>query len=309
MIDVLLTECEGIVRKEAVQLLSAIHDCKKYAASDLTLIYRTMAHVAVNDLFWEVKVKALEFWHAVIRGQLTYQGVIDGNFPSVTFSKEKKKIVTLTEKEITSRLSRMLDELASSGCLSVLLACMRDEDDVMVVKASVRVIKFLTEFLNKYTYCQQLQESSRFQQLTSEADAEEARMAMATSSMDQTAEDSKMDEGDVELVDAETEFARSDEIIQTIVSAQDINLLSIAYENQMNVDSETDADSHIGKDNLKPLANVTAYQFLREIKSIDLNELVKTRTDWIAHTDSFSSLLNDMMYALQVIPANEADCY
>lgn len=303
------TECEGIVRKEAVQLLSAIHENKKFAADNLQSIYRTMAHVAVNDLFWEVKVKALDFWHSVIRGQLTYQGVIDGNFPSVTFSKEKKKIVTLTEKEITSRLTRMLDELAASGCLSVLLACMRDEDDLMVVKASIRVIKFLTEFLDKYTYWQQLQASSHYQQLMNEAIAEEAaRSANANHRIASSAMDSKMEDED-HSVDVEAELARSDEIIQTIVTAQDINLLSISYENQMNVDIDANAENFDGHDETESLKNVTAYQFLREVKAIALDELVKSRTDWIAHTDSFSSLLNDMMYSLQVIPANEADCY
>lgn len=302
MIGILHTEYEGIVRKEAVQLLSAIHENKKFAAADLNNIYCTMAHIAVNDLFWEVKVKALEFWHAVIKGQLAHQGVIDGNFPSVTFSKEKKKIVTLTEKEITSRLTRMLDDLSASGCLSVLLACMRDEDDLMVAKASVRVIKFLTEFLDKYTYWQQLQESSQYQQFRSDADT----AANANISIDTPTVNSKMeDEG--HAANVESELARSDAIIQTIVSAQDINLLSVAYENQMNVDVDA-AAGHDG-DEAKPSANVTAYQFLREVKAIELDDLVKSRTDWIAHTDSFSSLLNDMMYSLQVIPANEADCY
>lgn len=304
LINTLQTESEAIVRKEAVQLLSAIHENKKFAATELKSIHRTMAHVAVNDLFWEVKVKALEFWHSVIKGQLTYQGVIDGNFPSVTFSKEKKKIVKLTEKEITSRLTRMLDELSASGCLSVLLACMRDEDDLLVVKASVRVIKFLTEFLDKYTYWHQVQESSHYQNLSNVADTEQVRTAHVKNTSAPAAPDSKMDDDDVE-----TELARSDEIIQTIVSAQDINLLSVAYENQMSVDVEADVGNHDISDETKISAIVTAYQFLREVKSIQLDDLVKSRTDWIAHTDSFASLLNDMMYSLQVIPANEADCY
>lgn len=304
LINILQTECEAIVRKEAVQLLSAIYENKKFAAAELNSIYHIMAHVAVNDLFWEVKVKALEFWHSVIKGQLTYQGVIDGIFPTVTFSKEKKKIVTLTEKEITSRLTRLLDDLSASGCLSVLLACMRDEDDLLVVKASVRVIKFLTEFLDKYTYWQQMQASSHYQKLTSDADAEQVRVANVRNSTLAAAVDVKMDDDDVE-----TELARSDEIIQTIVSVQDINLLSVAYENQMSVDVGGDVENHDASDETKPSTIVTAHQFLREVKSIQLDDLVKARTDWIAHTDSFASLLNDMMYSLQVIPANEADCY
>lgn len=280
-------------------MLSIIHENKKFGASDLQRIYRTMAHVAVSDLFWEVKVKALEFWHSVIKEQLAYQGVIDGNFPSVTFSKEKKKIVTLTEKEITSRLTRMLDELSTSGCLRVLLTCMRDEDDLMVVKASVRVIKFLIEFLDKYSYWQQLQESSpnRRESVTTDANMDANTKQVESAFL--PAVDA--------IVNVDVDVARSEAVIQSIVSAQDINLLSIAYGSQMNMEVEMDGEGQNG--DVEPIANVTAYQFLSKVKAIELDALVSSRTEWIEHTDSFPSLLSDMLYSLQVIPANEADCY
>lgn len=284
--------------------MAVMHENKKIAATDLDSIHRTLVHVAINDLFWEVKVKALDFWFSVIRSELTHQGVIDGDFPSVTFSKEKKKIVTLTEKEITSRLTRLLDELSTSGCLNVLLACMRDEDDLLVVKGSVRVIKFLTEFLDKYTYWQQLQEFHPNLQHANAIDSELVKLANARkTNIEQSALGLTLQE------DRSAELARADEIIQTIVSAQDINLLSIACEHQMNMDTDADIDNPMVSGEIMPRTNVTAYQFLREVKSTDLDELIKSRTDWIAHSDSFSSLLNDMMYSLQVIPANEADCY
>lgn len=57
-----------------------------------------MAHCAVNDFYWEVKINALDFWSRVICRQLSHQGMIDGTFPAVTFSKEHKKIITLNEK-------------------------------------------------------------------------------------------------------------------------------------------------------------------------------------------------------------------
>ena len=57
-----------------------------------------MAHCAVNDFYWEVKVNSLDFWRNVICRQFCHQGMIDGTFPAVTFSKEHKKIITLTDK-------------------------------------------------------------------------------------------------------------------------------------------------------------------------------------------------------------------
>jgi hypothetical protein len=78
-----------------------------------------MAYAAVSDLHWEVKVNALEFWEKVIEQHLSDQGMIDGVFPSVTFSKENRKIVSLTENEIKLRLNKVLGELARIRCLQV----------------------------------------------------------------------------------------------------------------------------------------------------------------------------------------------
>lgn len=78
-----------------------------------------MAFAAMSDLHWEVKVNALQFWEKVIERQMSDQGMIDGVFPSVTFSKENRKIVLLTENEIKLRLNKVLGELARIRCLQV----------------------------------------------------------------------------------------------------------------------------------------------------------------------------------------------
>lgn len=66
-----------------------------------------MSHAATVDLHWEVKVKVLDFWHKVLERHLMDQGVIDGTFPKITFSKEHRKIITLTETEIRKRLVKV----------------------------------------------------------------------------------------------------------------------------------------------------------------------------------------------------------
>lgn len=78
-----------------------------------------MAKTAVLDLHWEVKINALKYWNHVITSHLSDQGVLDGHFPKVTFSKENRKIVSLNETEIKRRLNKALDELAKQNCLSV----------------------------------------------------------------------------------------------------------------------------------------------------------------------------------------------
>lgn len=78
-----------------------------------------MATAVLYDLHWEVKVNGLKFWKNVIYTHLTDQGMLDGSFPNVTFSKEHKKIVSLDETEIKQRLNKVLDELAKQNCLGV----------------------------------------------------------------------------------------------------------------------------------------------------------------------------------------------
>lgn len=79
-----------------------------------------MATAAIGDLYWEVQINALSFWAKVIERHMSNQGMIDGAFPQVTFSKENRKIVTLTENEIRLRLKKVLNELSDLGCLQVL---------------------------------------------------------------------------------------------------------------------------------------------------------------------------------------------
>lgn len=286
-----------MVRKEAVVLINSLYENQKVPSNQIESLCSALEEAAVNDLYWEVKVMALNFWHAVIWRQLQHQGVIDGTFPSVTFSKEKKKIVTLTQKEIILRLTKVLDELSAFGCLDVLLTCLEDEDDLLVVKASVHVIKCFSEFLNKYNYWQETQESHK---------NSAAELASLKSKSNSAQTEIVNNDSMIPSPEDTIEFAKSDEVIESILSAQDVNLLAIAYENQMNV---TSPEKNNKIDRIKTQSNVSPHAFLQRIETTDLDELIKVRAQWLAQTESFSSLLNDMSCCLQVNEANEADCY
>lgn len=110
MHEVLVEESEGVVRREGVALLTAIYEKKKLVPprDSLDRVFSVMTYCAVNDLYWEVKTNALKFWMEVMCRQFQHQGVIDNTFPSVTFSKEHKKIVQLTQKEILLRLTKVI---------------------------------------------------------------------------------------------------------------------------------------------------------------------------------------------------------
>lgn len=109
-----------------------------------------MAAAATIDLHWEVKKTALDFWDEVILECLKNKGMIDGSFPEVTFSKECRKIVTLTENEVQRRLNKVLIELSTNGCLTVLMGAVQDDCDVDVVEKAVVVTKKFVKLLNKY---------------------------------------------------------------------------------------------------------------------------------------------------------------
>lgn len=304
------TELEGVVRKEAVSLITCLYENQKVQSNQLQSIYEALSVAAIYDLFWEVKVKAIEFWHCVLKRQLQYQGVIDGTFPSVTFSKENKKIVTLTQKEIILRLSKVLDKLSTSGCLGVLLASLEDQDDVLVVEKGVEVIKSLKEFYHEYNYCKELEENRANMRQPSKSSSAEG-----PGGSKDIKTDIKMDTSPVaEPVEPQTndvDMPNSDDVIQAIISAQDINLLSKAYENQLNVDPiETSKQMSIeNEQHFKLFQMVTPEVFVDKINAINLNDLLQTRTNWLAQTESFSSLLNDMSYSLQAHEQHDADCY
>lgn len=145
-------ENEGIVRKEYCLLIIEIYRSHRIPNQQFELIFPTMAHIAINDLYWEAKVNALHFWYQVILRQFKYNGVIDGAFPAVTFSKKHKKIVTLTPREIELRLDLILDELMTRGALGVLLECLADDCDLEVVKSAANLAECLQNFLAKYEY-------------------------------------------------------------------------------------------------------------------------------------------------------------
>lgn len=263
-----------------------------------------MAFAAIQDLFWEVKVKAIEFWRCVIERHLQYQGVIDGSFPSVTFSKEHKRIVTLTQQEITRRLTKVLTRLSACGCLGVLLATLDDQDDLLVLKNGVSTIKTLTAFFDKYGYCEEVKRNDIFK-------AEKQLSVEISTTKDESGSSSCMNIDTDESKDLGPEVAiDSDEVIQSIVSTQDIALLSKTYENQMNINSMAAEQCHSDyKAFFDKVSNVTPLMFVEKIEATNLDELVQERIQWIAHVGSLGSLLNDMLYSLQAHESHDADCY
>lgn len=248
-----------------------------------------MTEAAVLDLHWEVKVNALEYWRHFIKSHFTDQGMLDGSFPNVTFSKEHRKIVALDEYEIKRRLNKALEELAKQSCLGVLLATLEDESDFEVSKASARIILKLKNFLLKY-----------------KINEPEAPPPSAKDSP--TIDSTYVKENQTfSNVASSTIRKNSSNVIDEIVDANDASLLISLYKNSMKMNEEN-ADMH--KKTLKCISKVTREHFLRSILTNDIEAYINERKRWLkTYTCSFESILEDIVTAHQSTNVNSMDCY
>lgn len=292
ILSAICKEDEGIVRKEIVNLLTVMYENGRLSTEN-PLLFSTMCECAVNDLYWEVKIQALKFWASEIRRHFTNQGMIDGTFPQVTFSKEKKKIVTLTDKEIVLRIDKILSELSSCGCLAVLLRCLNDQCDTEVVKATVVLTKKLFNCFYKYDYIKKISSTS---ETTTPRPPTNAQMSVDEAIvMDSFSMPSPM-------VDLKT----IESVIDSITSTDDINLLAFNYQNHLN--GEASEERNVDVNYYKEFAKITPLEFINKVKIIDIDKLVSIKDDWMKETESFNSLLDDILSGVSGSQA-DVDCY
>lgn len=315
-------------------------------------LYSTLSYCVISDLHWEVKLEALRFWELEFKKQFTNQGMIDGTFPTVTFSKEYKKIVTLTEKEINLRILKVFKELSQRGCLGVMLKCLQEECDLEVIKTAVCMVHCLLEKLKKYNF-ESLVESLDKAPSTSTNTASTPTTPISnpsSPSLDKTLDmqhnlqfqpikpptlvAAEQPKANITIATPETinanqpltleEHAQSDEVIESILSSQDINLLVASYESQLqlNNNGNTSTAENNPEQQDKPLTpcidpnlyktytSVGVKEFMQTIKSIDLEQLLKNHNDWFLGSESFISLLDDIIFSMkQEDESLFADCY
>lgn len=320
-------ESEGVVRREAVNTIREIYSNHKIQAQCLDAVFSVLAFSAANDLYWEVKLNALVFWKVVMCRQFQHQGMIDGTFPAVTFSKEHKKIITLTNKEILLRLRKVLNELSLRGCLGVLLACLGDDCDLEVVRQTVEIIRRLMCYLNKYNYMEECVN----RRVAPASDDRSAFVAVIDTNYSEHKRPSDHQLKSAQRNDADYSsgnvpcLINSDEIIDSIVNLDDVNLLSITYKHNMSVSSSgsepattTPATGGGGchcesskhhDDLFRKYAEVTPEDFLKQVAATDFDELIAGRESWLRKTESFGSLLDDVLFSYYAAEVNEADCY
>lgn len=285
---------EGVVRKEACNVLCEIYQNVKLTPNFKLILYNHMVSSALSDFHWEVQLCALKFWKVVIQSLLNDQGMLDGTFPPVTFSRETRKIVTLNECEIQKRLNRILEELASIGCLTVLVKILHDENEVDIMDASLAVSMELLEILDKYNVPDNLKPNEN-----------------EPKSIDDLLKQIKLDTINVydngEMEEPKN-LSNSENVIESILNADDINLLANIYERHMTLNTaETEP---IAKNQTNLLKFVSPYLFVSFIRSKDFKMVIEQKKNWKDGIKSLSSLLDDVLGIYEVNDeVNSLDCY
>lgn len=286
MRQILLNETEGIVRVEAATFMCVAYEHHQFPKEALEKVYETMVHSSTTDLHWEVKVRSLDFWDKVIQNHLQHQGMIDGHFPSVTFSREHRKIVKLTDSEIRKRLYKVLSQLSVIGCLGVLVSAIKDDCDIEVSKTAVRITQTLADLFKKYGLRCDVSIPTSPQFI-------ENGMSSAISSVSSgiSIEDS------MDIPSTSSEL--NEEIIEQIVSSKDISLLRNVYSGS-DYGSVANFDFQVRK-------IVKPDEFI-EFTQQDLNNMITEKKNWLNGIEDLGSLLDDMLKKYDA-DVNNMDCY
>lgn len=340
LFDVLHNEPEGIVRKEALSTFTKLNSLRRITNRYRDNFYSTLVYCVVNDLHWEVKVEALKAWRSEMCNLLSNEGMIDGIFPPVTFSKEKRKIVQLNEKEINLRFSKILNELSQRGCLGTILKCLNDECDVVVIREAKSLVKNLVDKLDEYNYTYASDTTIPTVNLNNQTSDNNIDIATTTllslnnspSNKNDSTQNSplsatiKLETNSLEIVSGDAEIVElldSEEIIESILDTKDITLLAAAYEQNMHINGENKQSAsshhqanyerkHKNKFYYRQFSNVSAKEFLAIVRRTDFEEEICKQDEWFLCNENLASLLEDILSLFEPesnIERISADCY
>lgn len=295
LLNIVRNNEEGIVRKEACNVLCDMYQNDKLTSAFKQTLYGHMVSTALTDFHWEVQVSALRFWKIVYQSFLTDQGMLDGQFPPVTFSRESRKIVTLNEPEIQRRLLKILDDLAAIGCLTVFVKLVHDDTEVIIMDAALSTSQELYDILDKYKVPSCV--TARPEDPTT-IDIKEVPEILHIKEEPVNLDDS------VEMSDVHA----SENVIEDILNVDDVKLLASIYERHMSLQGQKTEPPLKPKVELRKL--VTPYIFVNHFKNTDFKAIIEEKRKWNDGIRSMSSLLDDVLGIYEIDnEVNSLDCY
>nr|XP_023023764.1 uncharacterized protein LOC111511923 [Leptinotarsa decemlineata] len=295
-LEILHMETEGIVRTEAAVLVHCMYRHQNIPESMLDKFYDVMTHAVVADLHWEVRVKALHFWKSVIDHHLTQQGMIDGTFPSVTFSKEHRKIVNLSEAQIKKGLHQVLRQLSLNGALAVFHSALQDQCDIQVRKYATNTIRDFVALLKKYSVAPEVPPATAASKKPLRNDTSGS---MASSCSRSETGPSSVDDILPSRISCD-DVGDLDKLLEEILDSQDINLLQSVF-------NSLDQPTH-DYIQMKGRTVLSPSEFVNFVYS-NFEFCTNERVEWVEVIDSFSSLLDDILKDYDKDDVNSMDCY
>lgn len=292
LLSILRNNPEGVARKEACNVLCHFYQNLKLSTTFKETLYEHMVSAALADFHWEVQLNALKFWRIVIHSLLSDQGMLDGTFPPVTFSRETRKIVTLTESEIQKRLIRILYELSSIGCLTALVKLLHEDTELDIMETALNISLDLLNILNQYKVPSLLKPGN---------DDVRSIDELLSNIVEENGSQSE------DITEPET-TAKSDNVIEEILNSDDMNLLANIYERHMSL--QGDKTISTSKPRIKLLKRASPYFFVNHLKGTDFKAVVEQKKTWKIGIRSVSSLLDDILGIYEINDqVNEMDCY
>lgn len=276
LVSVLKNNSEGIVRKEAANVLTELYVNQKVTHSLSEMMYKAMIAAAVDDLHWEVQLAALQFWRHAIKFQFSNRGMIDGKFPSVTFSREKRKIIMLNDREIEKIVISIMNDLSAIGCLTVLYKCLNEEWNIDVMELAYSVIKDLVQILDYY----------RIEFVPSETKCED--IDANYESFMECANDVEMN-----LCSPLHNTDNRNEVIENIINTSDAEIVLELY----NMSNEVKEKNLMECDNLftKPVEFIDPYKFIQSFKAADHLAIIDSKKRWHSGPRNLDTLLDDLL--------------
>lgn len=142
-----LTEGEASVRRSAINLIQALFVAGKYEDMMVNTMVVPVIQHAAEDTDDEVRAASLDFIRVHIQGKLNKSGMVDGEFPMMTFS--KGKITRLNKDEVRNRIHTLVTWICDCGYLTSLLTCLKDPVTNVASKA-LEIIQFIGNLITKY---------------------------------------------------------------------------------------------------------------------------------------------------------------
>lgn len=300
---------EGIVRKEAVTVLSEISTHQKINEEFKNLMHNIMYNAALNDLYWEVQLAALSFWKKTIDTHFSYRGMIDGKFPSMTFSKEKRKIITLNREEIHKQLISILNSLALNGCLSVLTKCMNEDYNIKVMEQSYNIAKDLLEILRKYSF-NVMPETAVFFPTTSnnfipknEPNCNNIEMNIKSESFGNRSFINEYVPMDLSFTNYSIAKER---IIEEIMCTNHTELINQMYNNHVEIKYEGTEEEVLR--NIKTYDVIHPNEFIDKFTKNDFTSIIQEKKNWNSGEKDLNYILDEVISICEISDHVEPEC-